>query len=134
MGLISLLVGKRIGVGQGAAGPVVDLRVWVSDGFAPDDLGNGKGNVISPARKVDEDAMGSGYRDTLGHGTGKGGNRFQLADRLVLRALGRGALGEEGRSGENGDGEQQGAGVHAGLGVCSGKAGCVFRERWGSPG
>ena len=59
-----------------------------------DDLGYGEGDVVAPAGKVDEDAVGAGDGDAGGHGAREGGDDFKLTGWGVVG----GALGLDGWS------------------------------------
>jgi hypothetical protein len=65
--------------------PVVDHCVRVGDGLPVDNFSDGKGNIITPPRKVNEDAIRSWNRDTSRHGAVEGGEYLETADRCVVR-------------------------------------------------
>ncbi len=81
--LVRVRVRKGVGVGQLAAGPVVDLRIGVGHRLALHDLGHGKRDVITPSSKVHEDTPGVRDGHALGHGPGEGSNGLKLAGGLV---------------------------------------------------
>ena len=85
------------GLGCGSARPVVDGSIGEGDGFVVDDFRDGEGNVVTPAGKVDEDAVGAGDGDAGRHGAAEGCDRLKVADGCVLgEALGRGLSGKGG--------------------------------------
>ena len=106
------LVGGRVlegvGVGELAAGPVVELFVGIGDGFAVDDFGDGEGDIVAPAGEVYEDAAGVGDGDAFGHGAVEGGYGFELAQGAVGGGLLGGGGGYEQREGE----AEEGSAVH----------------------
>ncbi len=136
VGLVGGFVGEGVGVGELAAGPVVDLGVGIGDGFAVDDLGDGEGDVVAPAGEVDEDAVVAGDGDAFGHGAVEGGDGFEVAEGVVGGGVGR--VGGKGALGEGGGGEQRGgkeggevaASVRLHGGVGCGVADCAAKGRF----